>query len=91
MGKSKFPSLSSFLNFNKKLPGPIFKDEHNGHRITEFVGLKPKMYCLVDKKHVIQNMAKEVPRNVVINGERMNVKASICTNIYLRQRVRGTQ
>ena len=35
--KSKFPTLLSFLNFNKKLPGPIFKDEHNGHRITEFV------------------------------------------------------
>ena len=35
--KSKFPSLSSFLNFKKKLLGPIFKDEHNGHRITEFV------------------------------------------------------
>ena len=48
--KSKFPSLESFLNFNKKLPGPIFKDEHNGHRITEFIGLRPKMYCLVDKK-----------------------------------------
>ena len=89
--KSKFPSLTSFLNFNKKLPGPIFKDEHNGHRITEFVGLRPKMYCLIDEKHVIQNMAKEVPRNVVINGKRMNVKTSICTNIYLRQRVRGTQ
>ena len=29
---------------------------------------------LVDEKHVIHNMAKEVPRNVVINGERMNVK-----------------
>ena len=48
--KSKFPSLLSFLKFNKKLPGPIFKDEHNGHRNTEFVGLSSKMYCLVDKK-----------------------------------------
>ena len=47
--KSKFPSLSSFINFNKKLPGHIFKDEHNGHRITEFMGLIPKMYCLVDR------------------------------------------
>ena len=37
--KSKFPSLSSFLNFNKKLPGFIIKDETNGHRIAEFVGL----------------------------------------------------
>ena len=42
--KSKFPLLLSFLNFNKKLPGPIFKDEHNRHRITEFVGLRSKIY-----------------------------------------------
>ena len=80
--KSKFPSLESFLNFNKKLPGPIFKDEHNGHRITEFVGLRPKMYCLIDEKQVIHNAAKGVPRNVVIDGERMSVK-----NIKLYKRV----
>ena len=61
--KSKFFSLSSFLNFNKKLSGPIFKDEHNG-------------------KHVIHNAAKGVPRNVVIDGERMSVK-----NIKLYKRV----
>ena len=79
--KSKFPSLESFLNFNKKLPGPIFKDEHNGHRITEFVGLRPKMYCLVDEKQVIHNAAKGVPRNV-IDGKRMSVK-----NIELYKRV----
>ena len=72
--KSKFPSLSSFLNFNKKLLGPIFNDEHNGHRITEFVGLRPKMYGLVDEKNVVHNAAKGVPRNVVIDGERMSVK-----------------
>ena len=72
--KSKFPSLESFLNFNKKLPGPIFKDEHNEHRITEFVGLRPKMYCLVDEKHVVHDAAKGVPRNVVIDGKRMSVK-----------------
>ena len=82
MDKSKFPSLDSFLNFNKKLPGPIFKDEHNGHRITEFVGLRPKMYCLVDEKHVIHNAAKGVPRNVVKDGKRMGVK-----NIDLYKRV----
>ena len=66
--KSKFPTLSSFLKFNKKLPEPIFKDEHNGHRITEFVGLSPKMYCLVDEKNVEHNAAKGVPHNVVIDG-----------------------
>ena len=80
--KSKFPSLESFLNFNKKLPGPIFKDEYNGHRITKFVGLRPKMYCLVDEKLVIHNAAKGVPCNVVIDGERMSVK-----NIDLYKRV----
>ena len=72
--RSKFPSLDSFHNFNKKLSRLIFKDEHNGHRITEFIGLRPKMYCLVDEKHVVHNAAKGIPRNVVIDGERMNVK-----------------
>ena len=80
--KGKFPSFSSFLNFNKKLLGPIFKGEHNEYRITEFVGLRSKMYCLVDKKNVVHNAAKGVPRNVVIDGERMSVK-----NIDLYKRV----
>ena len=80
--KSKFPSLSFFLNFNKKRPGPIFKDEHNGHRITELVGLRSKMYCLVDEKNVIHNVAKGVPRNVLIDIERMSVK-----NIDLNKRI----
>ena len=65
-----------------KLPRPIFKDEHNGHRITELVGLRPKIYCLVDEKQVIHNATKGVPRNVVIDGERMSVK-----NIELYKRV----
>ena len=82
MNKIKFPSLESFLKYSKKLPGPIFKDEYYGHRITEFVGLRPKMYCLVDEKQVIHNAAKEVPRNVVIDGKRMSVK-----NIELYKRV----
>ena len=72
--KSEFPTLLSFLNFNKKLPGPIFKDEHNGHRITEFVWLRPKMYCLIDEKNVVHNAAKGVPRNVIIDCERLSVK-----------------
>ena len=80
--KSKFPDLQSFLDFNKKLPGPIFKDEHNGHRITEFVGLRPKMYCLIDEKDVVHNAAKGVPRNVMTDGKRTSVK-----NIELYKRV----
>ena len=72
--RSKFPSLESFLEFNKKLLGPILKIEDNGHRFTEFVGLRPKMYYLVDEKRVIRNAAKVVPRNMVIYGEKMSVK-----------------
>ena len=72
--RAKFHDLQSFLDFNKKLPGPIFKDEHNGHRIKEFVGLRPKMYCLVDEKDVVYNAAKGVPRNVMIDGKKTNVK-----------------
>ena len=82
MYKTKFPSLSSFLNFNKKLSGPIFKDEHNGYRIREFVGLRLKMYFLGDEKNMIYGAAKGVPWNVVIDGKRMSVK-----NIDLYKRV----
>ena len=84
--KIKFPTLSSFLDFNKKLTGPIFKDEHNGDHIMEFVGLRPKIYCLIDEKNVVHNAAKGVPRNVVIDGKRTNVK-----NIDLYKRVLETE
>ena len=40
------------------------------------------MYCLVDEKNVVHNAAKGVPRNVMIDGSRMNVK-----NIDLYKRV----
>ena len=40
------------------------------------------MYCLVNEKYVVHNAAKGVPRNVVIEGKRMNVK-----NIDLYKRV----
>ena len=40
--KSKFFSLTSFLNINKKLTESTFKDKHNRHCITKFVGLTPR-------------------------------------------------
>ena len=40
------------------------------------------MYCLIDEKDVIHNTAKSIPRNVIIDGNRMNVK-----NIELYKRV----
>ena len=48
----------------------------------EFVGLCPKIYCLMDEKNVVHNAAKGVPRNVVIDGKRTSMK-----NIDLYKRV----
>ena len=63
------------MNYNKKVAGPIFKDEHKGHRITEFCGLRPKLYCILDEKNVIHNAAKGVPRTVTDNvGNIIKVK-----------------
>ena len=73
--KRRLPSLLLFFNFNRKLPGPIFKDEYNGHCIIESVGLRLKMYGCVGMKLVVHNEAKGVPSNVVIDGERMSVKS----------------
>ena len=53
---------------------PIFKDEHNENRFTEIVELRPKRYCLADEKNVVQNAAKGVSRNFVIDGKRTSVK-----------------
>ena len=78
---SKFSTLSSFLDFNKKLTGPIFKNEHNGNRILEFVRLRPKLYCLIDEKDVVHNAAKGVPRNVMIDGKITSVND---INLYRR-------
>ena len=87
--KSKFPSLSSLLDFMRNCRNQTSRQKHNGHRITEFVGVRPKMYCLVDGKHVVHNAAKGVPRNVVIDGERMSVKNIECISLFLRQRGKG--
>ena len=84
--KNKFSDLQLFLDFNKKLPGSIFKDEHNGHRIMEFVWLRPKMYCLMNEKDVVHNAAKGVPRNVVIDG-----KITSVNDINLYKRVLETE
>ena len=57
-------------------------ERNNGHRITELIGLRPKMYCPVVKKNVVHNAVMVVFCNVVIDSERMNVK-----NIELYKRI----
>lgn len=48
---------------NKKVPG-LFKDEFGGQVITEFVGLRSKLYCLKTKEVEVKK-AKGVKRHVL--------------------------
>ena len=82
---SHYPENSPYYcNTNKKIIGK-FKDEVCGIPITEFIGLKSKMYCYVKdnekggrtakgiKKNVIKNNIKhEDYKNTLINNERMH-------------------
>lgn len=51
---------------NKKVPG-LFKDELNGTIITEFVGLRSKMYCVRSGRVEKMKKAKGVKRYVLEN------------------------
>ena len=62
------PDHPNFNKANKKVLGK-FKDEVNGKVISEFVGLKPKMYAFnIDEKHITDKQdtqhrkAKGIPK-----------------------------
>ncbi len=54
----------NYDNTNKKVLGK-FKDEMNGNIITEFIGLKPKMYSLKTEDKKEQKKAKGIPKSVL--------------------------
>ena len=84
---SDYPESSPYYcNVNKKIIGK-FKDEACGFPITEFIGLKSKMYSYVKdnekggrtakgiKKNIIKNNIKhEDYKNTLINNEQMHHK-----------------
>jgi len=49
---------------NKKIPG-LMKDENNGAIMTEFVGLRAKMYTLCVEGKKDTKKAKDVKNNIV--------------------------
>ena len=73
VSKIEFPSISSFLNFNKNISGPIFKDRHYGHRIIEYVGLRPKLYCIIDEHDAIHNAVKSSSQEIIMDNHRLKV------------------
>ena len=54
-----------FSNKNKNVLG-LFKDEMGGIPISEYVGLRPKMYSVITKEEQIRK-AKAIKKNIVKN------------------------
>lgn len=63
---SDYPEKNQFNipRKNKKIPG-LFKDEMNGEIITDFVGLRSKMYCVRSEKIEKMKKAKGVKKYVL--------------------------
>ena len=65
---SDYPESSPYhCNVNKKIIGK-FKDEACGIPITEFIGLKSKMYSYVKDNEKGGRTAKGIKKNVIINN-----------------------
>ena len=76
---SDYPENSPYYcNANKKNIGK-FKDEACGVPITEFVGLKSKMYSYIKSDEKGRRTAKEIKRNIIKN----NIKHEDYKNVLL--------
>lgn len=79
--QSKFTSFEQFINNNKKVPLPL-KDENCGLRALEFIGLRPKMYCMINEEQKIKKAAKGVSRAVKIDSEILRINELQSVDIY---------
>lgn len=69
---------------NKKVPG-LFKDEMGGKIITEFVGLRSKLYCIKNTDTVIKK-AKGVKASVVRNFDISDYRSTLLSNKIMRKK-----
>jgi hypothetical protein len=69
---------------NKKVPG-LFKDELGGELITEFVGLRSKLYCIKSKKRIIKK-AKGVKKPSIRELTLNNYKDVLLNDTIIRKK-----
>lgn len=69
---------------NKKVPG-LFKDEMAGSIIQEFVGLRPKLYCIKSTNDLIKK-AKGVNKCVVRDVTKTDYKHTLFSGEILRRK-----
>ena len=77
-----------YCNANKKVIGK-FKDEACGVRITEFVGLKSKMYSYVKSNNKGGKTAKGIKNNIIKNDiKHEDYKKVLLNNEQLRHKMK---
>lgn len=69
---------------NKKVPG-LFKDEMGGKIITDFVGLRSKLYCIKTKETTIKK-AKGVKANIVRDLSLKDYEKVLINNEIIRKK-----
>lgn len=68
---------------NKKVPG-LFKDEMGGKIINEFVGLRPKLYCIQSEKVTLKK-AKGVKKCVVRDINKSDYEKTLISGELIRK------
>ena len=68
MDFSDYPTDHPIYNHTNKKQIGFFKDEANGDIITEFIGLKPKMYAMLVDDADEEKKAKGIPKQIFKNN-----------------------
>ena len=87
---SDYPESSPYYcNVNKKIIGK-FKDEACGIPITEFIGLKSKMYSYVKDNEKGGRTAKGIKKNVIKNNiKHEDYKSTLINNEQMHHKMKS--
>lgn len=86
------PNIYNIPRVNKKVPG-LFKDELNGHIMTEFVGLRSKMYCVrsegIEKMKKAKGIRKYVLKKSITFEDYLKCIRQNCTVVREQNMIRS--